>query len=57
MQNVFKLGNEVNDKFFMVTTEIEALKSFQKEVLEVQKRNWRNIEEHFEVFQHNNPVL
>ena len=56
-QDVFKLRNEVNDKFFMVTTEIEALKSVQKEMLEVQNRNWRIIEEHFEVFQHNIHVL
>ena len=38
-QDVFKLRNEVNDKFFMVTTELEALKSVQKEMLEVQNRN------------------
>ena len=52
-QDVFKLRIEVNDKFFMVTTELEALKSVQKEMLEVQSRNWRIIEEHSEVFQHN----
>ena len=40
-QDVFKLQNEVNDKFFMVPTELEALKSVQKEMLEVQNRNWR----------------
>ena len=56
-QDVFKLRNEVNDKFFMVTTELEALNSVQKEMLEVQNRNWRIIEEHFEVFQHNIHVL
>ena len=56
-QDVFKLQNEVNDKFFMVATEVEALKSVQKEMLEVQNRNWRIIEEHFEVFQHNIHVL
>ena len=56
-QDVFKLRNEVNDKFFMVTTELEALKSVQKEMLEVQNRNWRNIAEHSEVFQHNIHVL
>ena len=56
-QDVFKLRNEVNDNFFMVTTELEALKSVQKEMLEVQNRNWRFIEEQFEVFQHNIHVL
>ena len=56
-QDVFKLRNEVNDKFFMVTTELEALKSVQKEMLAVQNRNWRIIEEHFEVFQQNIHVL
>ena len=57
MQDVFKIRNEVNDNFFMVTTELEALKSVQKEMLEVQNRNWRIIEEHFEVFQHNIHLL
>ena len=41
----------------MVTTELEAFKSVPKEMLEVQNRNWRVIEEHFEVFQHNLHVL
>ena len=40
-QDVFKLRNEVNDKFFVVPTELEALKSVLKEMLEVQNRNWR----------------
>ena len=56
-QDVFKLRNEVNDKFFMVTTELKALKSVQKKMLEVQYRNWRIIEAHFKVFQHNIHVL
>ena len=56
-QDVFKLRNEVNDKFFMVTTEFEALESVQKKMLQVQNCNWRIIEEHFEVFQHNIHVL
>ena len=56
-QDVFKLRNEVNDKFFMVTTELDALKSVQQEMLEVQNRNWKLIAEHFEVFQHNIHVL
>ena len=56
-RDVFKLRNDVSDNFFMATTELEALKSVQKEMLEVQKCNWRIIEEHFEVFQHNIHVL
>ena len=56
-QDVFKLRNGVNDKFFMVTTELEALNSVQKEMLEFRNRNWRIIEEHFEVFQHKIHVL
>ena len=56
-QDVFKLRNEVNDKFFMVTTELDALRSVQQEMLEVQNRNWKFIAEHFEVFQHYIHVL
>ena len=41
----------------MVTTDLEAVKSVQKEMLDVQNRNWRIIEEHFQVFQHNIHVL
>ena len=40
-QDVLKLQNEVNEKFFMVTTELEALKSVKKGMLEVQNRNYR----------------
>ena len=56
-QDIFKLRNEMNEQFSMVTTELEALKSIQKEMLEVQNRNWRIIEEHFEVYQHSILVL
>ena len=56
-EDVFKLRNEVNDKFFMVTSELAAIKTFQKEMLEVQNRNWQIIEEHFKVFQDNIHVL
>ena len=52
-QDILKLRNEVNDKHFMVTTELEALKSVQKEMLKAQIRNCRIIEEDFEVIQHN----
>ena len=38
-EDVFKLRNEVNGIFFMVTSELAAIKSVQKEMLEVQKRN------------------
>ena len=34
----------------MVTSELAAIKSVQKEMLEVQNRNWQIIEEHFKVF-------
>ena len=56
-EDVFKLRKEVNDKFCMVTTQLEALKTVQKEMLEVQNRNWRIIAGNFEVFQHNIHVL
>ena len=38
-QDVFKVRNEVNDKFFTVMSELAAIKSVQKEMLEVQNRN------------------
>ena len=56
-EDVFTLRNEVNDKFFMVTSELAATKTVQKEKLEVQNRNWQIIEEHFKVFQDNVHVL
>ena len=52
-EDVFKIRNEVNDKFFMVTSEFAAIKSVPTEMLEVQKCNWKIIEERFEVFQDN----
>ena len=56
-EDVFKLRNEGNDKVFMVTSELAAIKSVQKEMLEVQNRNRKIIEEHFKVFQDNINVL
>ena len=56
-EDVFKLRSDVNDNFFMVTTELAALESVQKEMLEIQNRNWKVIQEHFELFEHNFLVL
>ena len=56
-EDVFKLRTEVNEKFFMVTSELAAIKSVQKEMIEVQNRNWQIIEEHFEMFRENIHVL
>ena len=36
----------------MVTTELAALKTVQNEMIEIQNRNWKLIEEHFELFEH-----
>ena len=55
--DVFKLRTEVNEKFFMVTSELAAIKSVQKEMIEVQNRNWQIIEKHFQMFQENIHVL
>ena len=52
-EDVFKLRTEVNEKFFMVTSELAAIKSVQKVMIEVQNRNWQIIEEHFEMFREN----
>ena len=41
----------------MLTTEIAALKTVQKEMLDIQNLNWKLLEEHFELFEHNNYVL
>ena len=56
-EDVIKLRKEVNDKFFTVTSELAAIKFVQKEMLEVQNRNWKIIEENFKVFQDNIHVL
>ena len=56
-EDVFKLRNEVSDKFFMVTSELAAIISVQKEMFEVQNRYWQIIEERFKVFQDNIHVL
>ena len=56
-EDVFKLRNEVNNKFYMVTSELAAIKTVQKEMLEVQNRNCQIIEEHFELFQDSIHVL
>ena len=51
-EDVFKLRSDVNDKFFMVTTELAALKSVQNEMLAIQNRNCKVIQDYFELFKH-----
>ena len=41
----------------MVTSELAAIKSVQKEMIEVQNRNWQIIEEQFEMFRENIHVI
>ena len=41
----------------MVATELAALKSVQKEMLEIQNSNWKIIQEHFQIFERNIHVL
>ena len=41
----------------MVTSELASIKSVQKEMLEFQNRNWKILEENFEVFQDKIHVL
>ena len=56
-EDAFKLRSDVNDNFFMVTTELDALIAVQKEKLEIQKRNWKVIQEQFEIFGQNIHML
>ena len=56
-EDVFKLRTKCNEKFFMVTLELAAIKSVQKEMIEVQNRNWQIIEDHFEIFREHIQVL
>ena len=56
-EDVFNLRNKLNDKFLMLASELAAIKSVQKEMLQVQNRIWKIVEEHFEVFQDKIQVL
>ena len=56
-EDVFKLQSDVNDNFFMVATELAALKSVQNEMLEIQNRIWKVIREHLESFEQQIHVL
>ena len=52
-EDVFKLRSNLQNKLFMVTTQLAALKSFQTEMLEIQNRTWKVIQEGSEIFEHN----
>ena len=56
-EDVYVSQNDVNDKFFMVATELAAFISVHKELLEILNCNWKNIQEYFEIFEHNIHVL
>ena len=56
-EDVSKVRNEVNEKYFMVLTKIAAVKTVQKDMLEIQNRNWKLIEGPFKNFEHNMHVL
>ena len=56
-EDVSILRSYVNDKFSMITAELATLKSGQNEMLEIQNRNRKVIQVHFEIFEHNIHVL
>ena len=56
-EDVFKVRSDVNDKFFLGTTELAAPKYVQKEMLEIENCNWKIIGDNFEIFEHNFHVL
>ena len=49
-QDILKSRSDVNDKFFMFTTGLAALKTVQEEILDIQNSGWKIIQEHFENF-------
>ena len=57
VEYVFKIWSDVNNKLFMVTTELAALKTVQKKMPEVQSSNRKYIQKHFELFEQNIHVL
>ena len=49
VEDVFELGSAVNDIYFIVAMELAALKSVQKEMLEIHNGNWKVLLELFEI--------
>ena len=56
-EKVHTLAENLDDKFFMVTSELNSIKQAQDEMIKIQNRNWEVIQEHFEVFKQNNHTL
>ena len=56
-EDVFKLWNEKNQKFFMVLTEYAALKIVRKEMFEIQNRKRKLRKDYFEIFENKIHVL
>ena len=56
-ENVFTLAENLDEKYFMVTSEFYSIKQAQDEILQNQNWNWEIIQEHFEVFKQNYHIL
>ena len=56
-ENVYTLAENLDEKFFMVTSELNSIKQAQDEMIQIQNRNWEVIQEHFEVFKQNIHIL
>ena len=52
-ESVSTLADDLDKMFLMVTNEFSSIKQVQKEMLEVQNRNWKVIKEHFAICKHN----
>ena len=52
-ENVYTLAENLDEKFFMVTSELNSIKQAKDEMIQIQNRNWEVIQEHFEVFKQN----
>ena len=55
--DVHRLRTDSNEKFFMVSKELQAIKQAQNEMLEIQNQNWNIIEQQFEIFARNIHIL
>ena len=51
--NVYHLKNATNQKFFIVSKELQAIRDIQKHMQEIQNANWRTISTQMDIFRKN----
>ena len=55
--HVLEYTEKANEKFYLISSELKEIEKIQREMADTQNKNWRIVEEQFEVFEKNFHIL